>query len=264
MKASKLLATSLMAMIIAALLIFAGCKKDDSNSGGKTHLQVRMVDAPSPYAFQEINIDVVGVEANINGQWYPLNYNPGVYNILTLVNGTDVLIADDNIPAGFMSQMRLILGHNNSIRVDGVLHQLTIPSGSESGLKLNVHQDLPFGDFTFMIDFDAAHSIVVQGNGEYKLKPVLHGFTVETSGKIAGTILPAGIGIAIIAQNTANADLVYTAYADVVSGQFLLQGMVAGTYTVQIYPAGTNIPITVPNVVVSNNTTTSIGLITAP
>lgn len=251
-----------IAILIAVILFFTACKKDDNNNPGMTRMKVRMVDAPSPYAFQEVNIDVVGVEANIDGQFYSLAFNAGVYNILTLVNGTDVLIADDSVPAGTMSQLRLILGTNNTIKVDGVLYPLTIPSGSESGLKLNVHEALPVNDYTIMIDFDAAHSIVKQGNGNYKLKPVLHAFTVETSAKIQGQVTPAAVGIAIIAQNNANANLIYGGYADPITGQFLLQGLVAGTYTVKVYPAGLDIPIILSNITVTNNTTTSVGLVT--
>jgi hypothetical protein len=249
--------------LLAWVVFFAGCKKD-SNNEGMTQMKVRMVDAPSPYAFEEVNIDVIGAEANIDGQWYVLTVAPGVYNILTLVNGTNVLLVNDSVPAGRMSQFRLILGNANTIKVDGQIHPLTIPSGSESGLKINVQEDLPVGEYTFMIDFDAAHSIVLQGNGEYKLKPVLHGFTVESSGKIDGTILPAGIGIAIIAENNANAQITYATYADVVTGHFLLQGMVAGTYTVKIFVAGSDIPVIISNVVVTNGTTTSVGITTLP
>ena len=47
-------------------------------------------------------------------------------------------------------------------------------SQDESGLKLNVHQDLAAGQFyTLVIDFDASLSVVDEGNGSYRLKPVL-------------------------------------------------------------------------------------------
>jgi hypothetical protein len=261
MKTTLKFATPILAIMIAAILFLGGCKKDDDNKG-MTRMKVRMIDAPSPYNFQEVNIDVVGVETHIDNQWYNLAFNAGIYNILTLVNGTNVLIADDSVPAGHMSQLRLILGDNNTIKVDGVVYPLTIPSGSESGLKLNVHEDLPVDDYTLMIDFDAAHSIVVQGNNEYKLKPVLHAFTVETTGMVSGQVAPALPGTAIIAVNNANPDITYSAYADPVTGQFLLQGLVAGTYTVNVYPPGTNIPIVIVNVAVSDNTTTVLGIIT--
>lgn len=264
MKTIKKFTVAAMILTVASVLIFTGCKNDDNDTTGMTRMKVRMIDAPSPYAFEEVNIDVIGVETNIDGQWYSLAFNAGVYNILTLVNGTDVLIADDSVPAGHMSQLRLILGDNNTIKVDGVVYPLTIPSGSESGLKLNVHEDLPTDDYTLMIDFDAAHSIVVQGNGQYKLKPVLHAFTVETTGMLQGQVLPFGVGIAIIAQNNANGDIVYSTYANPLTGQFLLQGMVAGTYTVKVYPAGLNIPLIISNVTVSNNSTTSIGVVVIP
>src|SRR6187402_2174258 len=113
MKTIKSMSLPVMAIVLASVLFFAGCKKDNDDKG-MTRMKVRMVDAPSPYAFQEINIDVVGVETHIDGQWYNLDFNPGIYNILTLINGTDVLIADDSVPAGHMSQLRLILGNNNT------------------------------------------------------------------------------------------------------------------------------------------------------
>lgn len=261
MKTTLRFTAPLVALLIASILFLGACKKDEDNKG-MTRMKVRMIDAPSPYNFEEVNIDVVGVETHIDNTWYNLSFNPGIYNILTLVNGTNVLIADDSVPAGHMSQLRLILGDNNTIKVDGVVYPLTIPSGSESGLKLNVHEDLPVDDYTLMIDFDAAHSIVVQGNGQYKLKPVLHAFTVETTGMVSGQVLPALPGTAIIAVNNSNPDITYSAYADPVTGQFLLQGLVAGTYTVNVYPPGTNIPIVIVNVAVSDNTTTVLGVIT--
>jgi hypothetical protein len=65
------------------------------------------------------------------------------------------------------------LGNDNSIKIGTVVYPLTIPSGSESGLKIKVNKKLHASIDSLLIDFDAALSIMLTGNGEYKLKPVL-------------------------------------------------------------------------------------------
>jgi len=58
------------------------------------------------------------------------------------VNGKDTLLVTDEIPSGMLSQIRLILGENNSVMVDSIVYDIKTPSAQESGLKLNVHQDI--------------------------------------------------------------------------------------------------------------------------
>ena len=68
----------------------------------------------------------------------------------------------------------MILGSQNTVMVDSVIHPLELSSQDESGLKLNVNQTLvPGGVYNLVIDFDASQSIVLEGNGSYRLKPVL-------------------------------------------------------------------------------------------
>jgi hypothetical protein len=57
--------------------------------------------------------------------------------------------------------------------VNGIRYPLTIPSGSESGLKLKVDKKLNGSLDSLIIDFDAALSIHQLGTGNYQLKPVL-------------------------------------------------------------------------------------------
>jgi Domain of unknown function (DUF4382) len=53
------------------------------------------------------------------------------------------------------------------------VYPLTIPSGSESGLKIKLSKKLNAQLDSVVIDFDAALSILKTGVGDYKLKPVL-------------------------------------------------------------------------------------------
>lgn len=248
------------AALATGVLLLSGmssCNRDKQTG----HLQLRMMDAPSPFNFDAIYVDVIGVEVNIepeccDPEWLTLNSGAGVYNLLTLVNGTDVILVNEDIPAGRINQVRLILGSGNTIVVDGVSHPLTIPSGSESGLKINVHQTLEGeGDVTLMLDFDAAHSIHITGNGEYKLKPVIRGFVLQDRGAIHGVVTPASTGIAVIATSGNNT---FTTYADAATGHFLIRGVMPGTYTVSVYLPNVATPVVYNNVVVTANATTEI------
>jgi hypothetical protein len=69
--------------------------------------------------------------------------------------------------------VRFVLGNDNSIKIDSIVYPLTIPSGSESGLKIKLNKQLNATLDSLVIDFDAALSILQTGTGEYKLKPVL-------------------------------------------------------------------------------------------
>jgi hypothetical protein len=57
--------------------------------------------------------------------------------------------------------------------VDSSIYPLTTPSAQESGLKVKIDKDLGLDINTFVLDFDAAASVKLQGNGVYKLLPVI-------------------------------------------------------------------------------------------
>ena len=97
-----------------------------------------------------------------------------MYNLLDYQGDLDTLIGSAVIPAQTIQQVRLVLGTDNSIMVDSVLHDLKTPSAQQSGLKINVHENIANIDtFNLLIDFDAEQSVVEQGNGQYSLKPVI-------------------------------------------------------------------------------------------
>ncbi|HRH64576.1 MAG TPA: DUF4382 domain-containing protein, partial [Bacteroidia bacterium] len=63
---------------------------------------------------------------------------------------------------------------NNSLVSTTGTYSLKVPSGAETGLKVNVNQVIaPKGNLQIVLDFDAFASIVVQGNGSFSLKPVI-------------------------------------------------------------------------------------------
>jgi hypothetical protein len=104
--------------------------------------------------------------------WVTLQTNAGIYNLLALQNGVDTLISDVMLPQGKVKEIRLVLGSNNTIKEGGEVFPLTIPSGSESGLKIKVDKELRNSVDSITIDFDAALSVTNEAGG-YKLRPVL-------------------------------------------------------------------------------------------
>ncbi|MEO6290966.1 MAG: DUF4382 domain-containing protein [Ginsengibacter sp.] len=158
-----------LAFIASAVLLLSACKKESTNST----LQIRMTDAPA--SFDEVNIDLKEVTvkfATDTSGWVSLQTTPGVYNLLGLQNGVDTLIAQGAFQSNVVKEIRLVLGDNNTIKSGGQTYPLTIPSGSESGLKLKVNKDLKENLETLLIDFDAALSVKEEIDG-YKLRPVL-------------------------------------------------------------------------------------------
>lgn len=137
-------------------------------------MTVKMKDAPGD--FQQVNVEVLQVEVHhANQGWVSLPTNQGVYDLLTLQNDvTTVLVNQGTLPAGHIDQFRLVLGANNTVMVDSLIFPLATPSAQQSGLKINVNSDFaPNHTYEMLIDFDAAQSIVQQGNGSYLLKPVI-------------------------------------------------------------------------------------------
>ena len=163
----------LVALAFAAAGVIISCSKSD-NPGNTTQLTVRMSD--TPYNAQEINVDLREVRVNMRDDstgWQTLVTNAHIYDLLDFQNGVDTAIATGSVPTGNVKELRLILGPNNTIKINNVVYPLTIPSGDESGLKIKVNKNLATSLDSLNIDFDAALSIIQTGNGSYKLKPVI-------------------------------------------------------------------------------------------
>jgi len=151
---------------------FNACQKENSSSGS-TNLTVRLTD--NPFNATEVNIDIREVRVNVGDStgWVSLNTNAAIYNLLGLQNGVDTVLATGVVPTGALIEVRFVLGSDNSIVIDSTEYPLTIPSGSESGLKIKVDRQLNASIDSLLIDFDAALSIIKTGNDKYILKPVL-------------------------------------------------------------------------------------------
>ncbi|WP_242693233.1 DUF4382 domain-containing protein [Sabulibacter ruber] len=250
------------AMLWTAAIGFASCS-DESDPAGSAHMEVRLTDAPGDY--EEVNVDIRSVQilreaTDDDNGWITLDHiSPGVYNLLDFANGRDTLLASSTLPAGRISQIRLVLGNNNSLKLKGetTARPLTTPSGQTSGLKLQINADLK-SDVTYvlLLDFDAAKSIVPRGNsGQYNLKPVIRTITQAVAGGIRGTVTPAEAKPGILVISAANDTI--GGFADE-TGNYLIKGVPAGTYKVQFSTVAPFQNKEITNVVVTNDQITQV------
>ena len=210
----------IQAGLIALPLILSACSGgggggSSRDTGGDGSLSLAITDAPVDGALNVL-VEFTGVELKpVDGPWQYYNLSgesqrcvdwPATseaeatircIDLLVLNGGASELILDGvTVPAGDYNAIRLSVnaerGVMDSIFVasDGGAHSLYIPSGSQSGLKLNsaftigasVRSD-------FVIDFDLRKSVNnPQGFDDYRLKPSLKLIENSRSGAIFGTV----------------------------------------------------------------------------
>src|SRR3989442_2846461 len=158
-----------------------------------------------------------------------LKDNPLQVDLLGVANQCFLaMLGSAEIDAGTYEQIRVVLAPNtanvNNNKCGNVANclmltsdpsntpqALQLSSESQTGIKIPSGQ-IAGGSFTvgsgqtkdLNIDFDACASVVVQGNGQYRLKPVLHAGQVSlqsASSSISGTIID-GSAAPIVGGNT--------------------------------------------------------------
>ncbi|MBC7531866.1 MAG: DUF4382 domain-containing protein [Oligoflexus sp.] len=161
-------------------------------------LSFAITDAPVEGA-KSVFITVESVSLlKADGEWLsiPLETSTEI-DLLHYQDGlTSPLAAIADISAGTYSQTRLVLSDSSPARLidlDGVEHSLKIPSGSESGLKINSPIVFEAGvTKSLVIDFDLRKSIKLTGNGnspnaKYMMKPILRMIESKDAGNLQGT-----------------------------------------------------------------------------
>jgi hypothetical protein len=243
--------------VLVSTMLFTACNKNDSASSDKATMQVFLTDDPGDY--EEVLIDVQDVRINYSSDstngWMSLsNVKKGTYDILKLVNDKDTMLANAELSTGKIQQIRLVLGTENYVKIDGQLIKLETPSAQQSGLKINIHQDINEGIlYKMLLDFDAARSIVQTGNGKYILKPVIRATLQAQGGTIRGFVLPDSVRTAVMAIQGTDTIGTYT-----LNGGYTIKGLPAGTYSLYFNPDSPFVSQTKTNIVVNTNTVTVV------
>jgi hypothetical protein len=167
---------------------------------------VNITDAPVDVA-QEVWVKITGVAFKPAGGAPEIvqNFTPRTLNLLQYQQG-DVAVLLDDVPftAGDYQWLRLIIESEPNVRdsyamVDGAECELIVPSGAESGLKMNRGFSIPAdGSLALTIDFDLRQSLRAppgQSSGTsgactqgYLMRPTLRLVDDANVGAISGTV----------------------------------------------------------------------------
>jgi hypothetical protein len=167
-----------------------------------------------------------------------------------------MLGSNTGLPSGTYQQIRLLLvandggngpipaqnacgdqGFNCVVLHDGTIHELQLSSQANTGLKIPPGQILggpivvqPGQDVDLNIDFDACQSIHQEGNGQFRLKPVLKADQVSTNRTgIGGHVVDSASGgaiaggtvlVALEQQDNTGADVIFMQTAADSAGNF--------------------------------------------
>ena len=206
-------------LVATSALLATSCGGDDAGvSPSESTLRVHLADAPvAPVT--KVWVQFTGIEVKpVGANALQFAFSPAKgYDLLTLQGGNSaVLLGDTTVPAGEYEWIRLIVdpANGSNYLIDGSgQHELRVPSGEQSGLKLIRGFTMPAGgraDFT--IDFDLAKSILTPPGQapRYLMKPVLRMVNNIQVGTLAGSFQPATLAAQTACANVAPRVYVYT------------------------------------------------------
>jgi hypothetical protein len=187
----------LNAIIAAAVgMVWVGCQMSpgDSKTGTLSLSLSNSETATVAKALEAVGGGVEGIEHimlsikdvqvhKAGGEgWMSIATPSGKVDFLQLVQGLTKPLAVYPLAAGHYTQIRLILNEDNEITVNGQSYPLSIPSGTQTGVKL-VHQfRIEANQETELcIAFDALKAISLANDGvSYTMKPTYKIIACET------------------------------------------------------------------------------------
>lgn len=193
---SRIPMVRLLWIALAAVGLTAGLAACDaaSDDAGRTHVTVRLTDNPFPFDLADsANVSIARVEllgtdtTGAEGRVVLYDGAPLDLNLLDLRDGVDTTLTGLMVPTGDFRQLRLILaGDARVVFNDGRVFTLAVPSGQQTGIKVNLPEMLlsPDGDsLDVLVDFDVERSFIVRGGDP--ASPGFQGFTFRPVLQIA-------------------------------------------------------------------------------
>ena len=253
-------------LIILAFFVIMSCAENDNPvevNGGSGRFKLYLGDSPA--SLDSVVVCISRVEIHKSGSdstsgWSVINDSLRYFDLLQLMNGASVVLGDTSLSEGKYTQIRLIVEDGSYVIDNGIRHDLTIPSGYQTGIKLNHSFDVEKDKlYELLLDFNVEKSILITGNGKYKLKPTIRVIPLIISGSISGKILPLDADPVI--QTVSGTDTISTFTNE--DGFFKLVGVLAGNYNVSIMPQNSSYKdSTITGVEVNQNQDTDLGTIT--
>ena len=265
--------------LMSPLLVLAGAVacSNDSGPSGTGSVEVRLTDAPSD-DFQSATIFVSQVTVNGSGASATdqvISNTKASYDLLTLQNGVTATLGTSAVPTGTYSQVRLlvdsarvVLKAGNTFTDGSTTARLSVPSGSQTGIKVNFSGPVTVteGQTILVVDFDLSQSFVFQGPSNHpnsvSFKPVLHATAMDVVASISGTVTPVGTSAAVYA--IAGTDTVQTTFASATTGAYTLSFLPPGNYVVAAKATGFQVSVSAALTLVGAQNMTGVNLVLLP
>ena len=285
---SKHLLSGVALLAISTSWLFTACSKNYSADVSADRQAVNLYMTDGPGVYDKVFLDITSVKVLVDTSkdtrkhdncdwddfgkrnhkpdsafvWEDLNVHAGVYDLLSLRNGVDTLLANANIKAGSIRLIRIDLGTRNSLVKDSITYPITIPAGAPSYILVKLRGDewehFAGNAYRLWLDFDVARSIVQVGTTFY-LKPFIHAFIVNKTGSVYGSVLPRDAWPEIVSVYNSTD----TAYAITNrDGMFKIRGLKDGTYSALYHASNGYKDTTISNIKISNANSVSVGTVT--
>lgn len=213
---------------IAAMVSFTACDKQDNEEMGA--LTVKMTDAPGDYAALNVEITKVDVYSESSG-WVTISNESRIINVLELTNGAETTLAhSSSVKAGVYTKAAVHFGSNNSVQIHSGGQQHSLDMGAAGSVTVDINVEVKAeaqAAAEVLLDFNVAES-VAEVNGVFTLHPTVTEIDDPETG-VSGQVQ----GVAIAAVMLSNGSMSYSGYTDA-NGHFLIRGVAAGTYTMNI------------------------------
>jgi hypothetical protein len=279
-----------LAITMLLAVVIYSCKKDDSAqkslAANEQRLNIYFTDNPG--YFDNVFLDIRKVEVLVDtctstksddnwgndynrcwwGEdhrderdscqvWDSLPIRSGVYDVLSLRNGTDTLLGNGVVPTGKVRKIVITLGDNSYLVKDSTTYPLKSPSG-QVRLVVQIREDeweeFESGNFRLWLDFDIDRSVIQTKGGQFILRPVIHVFTVKQTGSISGVVKPADAYPVLTLFNGTD-----TAYAlPFKNGEYKVRGLKAGTYSLFVNASNNYKDTTITGITVEKGKNTSL------
>ncbi|MCJ7465085.1 MAG: DUF4382 domain-containing protein [Maribacter sp.] len=272
-------------VLFTVLAVAFSCTNDSASPTGR--LTVQLTDAPFPHDLvAEANVTIFKIDARMKGDglaapmdgvanteadggpFIVLMEEEIPVNLLQLTNGLTETLVDMEVPVGSFDLIRVYVKGVGIVMNDGTTHDLNVPSGEQTGIKVFITPELVVnGGLTsdLLLDFDVSQSFVAMGNPNdvmgitgFNFKPVIKASNMSIAGTLTGRVTTlegdVAVGLAGARISVDSGDNLKTAEADG-DGNYTVLGLDAGSHTVVAEMTGYQMQTIVDLEIVAGNQT---------